>query len=134
MLAVLLEQDHRQQARPGEATAAASHGTAPEAGQSFRQARQENFSRTVLDHLPLSRNNFQRLGDVFAKLRQPVEPQQGPTGVRRDHHTLARQVVGKRLARWPLALEFRLDVVCDLAAACSAASSSCVAEASSSSS
>ena len=58
-----------------------------------------------LDHLPLSRNHLQRLGDVLAKLRQPVRAAAGTAGRRRDHDALARQVVGERLAGWPLALE-----------------------------
>src|SRR5918996_4983733 len=58
-----------------------------------------------LDHLPLARDDFQRLGDVLAELRDPPG---AATGARRrglDHNPLARQMRGERLARGTTARE-----------------------------
>ena len=106
MLAELLEQDHRQQVRPGEA-ARRHMERRRRLGDRLAGPAGELLAHG-LDHLPLPRNNFQRLGDVFAKLRQPVRAATRAIGRCRDHDALARQVLGKRLARRPLALE-RLD-------------------------
>src|SRR5215831_12052329 len=57
------------------------------------------------DHLPSPRDHLQRLGDVLTQLRQLVRPAAGTALRRRNHDTLARQMVGEWLARWPLALE-----------------------------
>ena len=61
-----------------------------------------------LNHLPLARNHLQRLGHVFAHLRQPLRPAARARLWRRHHHALARQVLGEGLARRPTPLE-RLD-------------------------
>ena len=106
MLAELLEQDHRQQVRPGEA-ARRHMERRRRLGDRLAGPAGELLAHG-LDHLPLPRNHLQRLGDVFAKLRQPVRAAAGTAGRCRDHDALARQVVGERLARRPLALE-RLD-------------------------
>ena len=58
-----------------------------------------------LDHLPLARDDFQRLGDVLAELRDPPG---AATGARRrglDHNPLARQMFGERFTDRPAALE-----------------------------
>ena len=56
-----------------------------------------------LDHLPLARNDLQRLGDVLADLRELLRAA-APTGTRRGHHhTLPRQMLGERLAPGPAA-------------------------------
>ena len=69
MLPELLEQDHRQQARPG-----------PAAGQHMEWRRRladllaiatGEFLADVLDHLPLPRDHLQRLGDVLIQFAQP---------------------------------------------------------------
>ena len=58
-----------------------------------------------LDHLPLARDDFQRLGDVLAELRDPPGAATGARRRRLDHHPLARQMLGERLADRPAALE-----------------------------
>ena len=75
------------------------------------QSRQENFSRTVWITFHCRGIDLQRLGDVLAQLRQLRRPAAGTALRRRDHHALARQMIGKRLARGPLALE-RFDRLC----------------------
>ena len=106
MLAELLEQDHRQQIRPGEA--AWRHvERRRRLGDRLAGPARELLTHG-LDHLPLPRNHLQRLGDVFAKLRQPVRAAASAVGRRRDHHALARQMFGEWFAGRPLALE-RLD-------------------------
>jgi hypothetical protein len=105
MLAVLLEQDHRQQA-----------GTRPAARHDVERRRRlvdglavaaRELLAHVLDHLPLARNDLQRLGDVLAQLRQPPAAAAW-AGRRTGHdHPLTRQVLGERLARWPPTAEGR---------------------------
>ena len=54
---------------------------------------------------------LQRLGHVLADLAQRGAAAAGARGRRRMHETLARQVIGQRPARRPLALEpFNLDL------------------------
>ena len=75
VLTELLEQDHRQQARAGQ----------PSRDRVERRRRlRDRLARPAgealahrLDHLPLPRDDLQRLGDVLAELRQLVEPQHG---------------------------------------------------------
>jgi len=63
MLAELLEQDHRQQVRPGEA--ARCHVERRwRLGDRLAGPARELLAHG-LDHLPLSRNHLERLGDVF---------------------------------------------------------------------
>jgi len=101
MLPVLLEQDHRQQARPG-----------PPAGDHMKRCRRlvdflavaaGELLSDMLDHLPLPRDHLQRLGDILAQFAQPcAAAAQAGRGGRLDH-PLARQMLGERLTRWPLA-------------------------------
>ena len=64
-----------------------------------------NFSRTVLDHLPLPRNDLQRLGDVLAQLAQPRAATAKANSRARLDHPLTRQMLGEGLARRTLAGE-----------------------------
>ena len=58
-----------------------------------------------LDHLPLTGDDLERLGDVLAELRQLRRTAARAALRRRDHDPLARQMLGERLARRPPALE-----------------------------
>ena len=105
VLAELLEQDHRQQARTG-----------PAAGDDVERRRRladllavaaGDLLAHVLDHLPLARDHLQRLGDVLAELAQP-RTAAACAGRRSGHdHPLARQMLGEGLAGRPLAGEGR---------------------------
>src|SRR6266851_714088 len=59
----------------------------------------------VLDHLPLTRDHLQRLGDVLAQLAQPRAATAQAGGRARLDHPLARQMRGERMARRALAGE-----------------------------
>ena len=61
----------------------------------------------MLDHLPLARDRFQRLGDIFAQLAQPTATAAKASSRSRHDHPLARQMLGEGLARGPLAGERR---------------------------
>ena len=132
MLAELLEHDHRQQA--GAGPAARDHmerrrrlgdGLAIAAGEPLAHG---------LDHLPLTRHDFEGLGDVLAELGEAQTAAARTTRRRRDHHPLARQCSGNGLRDGRLRANAATIVVLLFAAACSAASSSSVAVVSSSSS
>ncbi len=62
-----------------------------------------------LNHLPLSRHDLKRLGDILAQLAQPIRAAAGAGIGRGDDDALARQMLGQGLAGGPLALE-RCDV------------------------
>ena len=103
MLAELLEYDHRQQVRAG-----------PAAGRGMKGRRRLADPLAVaagelladsLDHFPLPGDHLQRLGDVLAHLHDARRAAAGAGGRRLDHHALARQMLGKRLARGTAALE-----------------------------
>jgi hypothetical protein len=66
MLPVLLEQDHRQQARPGPA--AGDHVKGSWRLADLLTVAAGKLFADVLDHLPLPRDHLQRLGDVLAQL------------------------------------------------------------------
>ena len=68
MLAELLEQDHGQQVRAGKAARRHMEGRRRLRDRLAVPARELLAHR--LDHLPLARNDLQRLGDVLAQLRQ----------------------------------------------------------------
>ena len=103
MLAELLEQDHRQQVRAGKAARRHMEGRRRLRDRLALPARELLAHR--LDHLPLARDHLQRLGDVLAELRQLRRAAAGTALRRGDHDALARQMLGERLARRPLALE-----------------------------
>ena len=103
MLAELLEHDHRQQA-----------GTGPAPRNDVERRRRlidalavaaRELLAHMLDDLPLARDHLQRLGDILAELGQSRSAAAGASGRRRDDHPLARQMLGKRLARGTLAGE-----------------------------
>jgi hypothetical protein len=101
MLPVLLEQNHRQQARAGptpsnymERRRSLADLLAVAAGELLAD---------MLDHLPLPRDHLQRLGDILAQLAQPRATAALANGRSRLDHPLARQVLGEGLARRTLA-------------------------------
>src|SRR3954451_8770379 len=63
------------------------------------------FLADMLDHLPLPRDHLQRLGDVLAQLAQSRTAAAQAGHWPRLDHALARQMVGKGLARRALARE-----------------------------
>ena len=129
MLPELLEQDHRQQARAGPA--ARNHMERRRRLADFLAVAAGELFADMLDHLPLPRNDLQRLGDVLAQFAQPrAAAAQAGRRCRLDH-PLARQMLGEGLARRPLAGKAATFVV--FATARSAAISSSVAELASSS-
>src|SRR4029450_13555340 len=68
-------------------------------------SRHENLSRTVWITFHRRGDHLQRLGDVLAELRQLVRAAAGTVLRCGDYDAFARQVLGKRFARGPLALE-----------------------------
>src|SRR5205085_5874005 len=101
MLPELLEQDHRQKA-----------GTGPAPGQHMEWRRRladllaiaaGELLADVLDHLPLPRNDLQRLGDVLAQLPQPRAAAAKANARSRLNHALAWQMLGEGLAGRALA-------------------------------
>jgi hypothetical protein len=101
MLAKLLEQDHRQET-----------GTGPAPGNHMERRRSladllavpaGKLLAHMLDHLPLARDRFQRLGDVLAKLAQPLAAAAKASRRSRHDHPLAWRMLGKGLARGALA-------------------------------
>jgi hypothetical protein len=103
MLPELLEQDHCQKA-----------GTGPTPGDHMERRRSladllafpaSELLADMLDHLPLARNRFQRLGGGLAQLAQPPAAATQARGWSRYDHPLARQMLGKRLASGTLAGE-----------------------------
>ena len=96
VLAVLLEDDHRQQV-----------GTRPAPGCRVERRRRLGDLLAMaagellahrLDHLPAARDDLQRLGHVLADLRQLLRAAAGAGCRPRHHHALARKVRRKRLA------------------------------------
>ena len=103
MLAELLEQDHGQQVRSGKAARRDMEGRRRLRDRLAFPTRELLPHR--LDHLPLPRDHLQRLGDILAQFRQLRRPAAGTAFWHGDHNALARQMIGERLARRPLALE-----------------------------
>ncbi len=99
VLAVLLEQDHRQQV---------GTGPAPRRRMKRRRRLRDRLASPAgellahrLDHLPLARDRLQRLGHVLADLRQLLRAAARAGCRRRHHHPLARKMRRKRLAPGP---------------------------------
>ena len=96
VLAELLEEDRRQQVRPG-----------PAARRRMERRRRLADPLAVpagellahgLDHLPAARDHLERLGDVLAELDDPPRAAGLAAGRRRHDHALARQVRREGLA------------------------------------
>ena len=107
VLPVLLEQDHGQQVR---ARPAARHRV--ERRRRLRDLLAAPAGELLahrLDDLPPARDRLQRLRHILADLRQPFRSAALTGRGRRHHHTLARKVVGERLAR-RLAADEPLDL------------------------
>ena len=99
VLAVLLEQDHRQQV---------GTGPAPRRRVERRRRLRDLLASPAgellahrLDHLPPARDHLQRLGHVLADLRQLLRAAARAGGRSGHHHPLAQQVRRKRLAGRP---------------------------------
>jgi hypothetical protein len=103
MLTELLEQDHGQKVGAGEAAWRHVERRC-RLGDRLALPAGELLAHR-LDHPPLPRNDLQCLGDVLTQLRQLGRAAARTALRRRDDDALARQVIGKRLARRPLALE-----------------------------
>jgi hypothetical protein len=103
MLAELLEQDHRQKRRPGEAARRDMERRGRLRNRLALSAGEALADR--LDHLPLARNDLERLRDILAKLRKLRRTAAGAALRRCDHDPLARQMLRERFSRWPLAFE-----------------------------
>jgi hypothetical protein len=103
MLAELLEQDHRQQTRAGEA-ARGDMERRRRLGDRLASPAGEPFP-DGLDHLPPAGDDLERLGDVLAELRQIRRAAARAALTRPDHDPLARQMLGKGLSRRPPAVE-----------------------------
>jgi hypothetical protein len=103
MLAELLEQDHRQQARP--------HQTAGDHMERRRRLADllaipaRELLADMLDHFPLARDRFQRLRDGLAQLAQPVAAAALASRWSGHDHPFTRQMFGERLACGALARE-----------------------------
>ena len=105
MLAELLEQDHGEKVGPGKTARRCMKrrgrlrdGLAAPAGELLAHR---------LDDLPAAWDHFQRLGDVFAQLRQLRRAARRAACRRRYDHALARQMLRERFARRALALRLR---------------------------
>jgi hypothetical protein len=96
MLAVLLEDDHRQKARAGPAARRGVEGRRRLAD-ALAVATAELLA-DGLDHLPPAGDHLERLGDVLAHLGQPRRAAGGAVAGRGQHDALARQMFGERLA------------------------------------
>jgi hypothetical protein len=101
MLAELLEQDHRQKARAGEAARRDMERRRRLRDRLALPAGEALANR--LDHLPPAVDDFERLGHVLAELRKLGRTAAGVLR-RGDHEPLAR-MVGELLSNRPLALE-----------------------------
>jgi hypothetical protein len=103
MLAELLKQNHRQQARTGEA-ARCDMERRRRLGDCFALPAGKPFANR-LDHLPLAGDDLERLRHVFAKLRQFRRAAARAVGWGYHHDPLARQIFRERLPDRPLALK-----------------------------
>src|SRR3954463_14182046 len=103
MLPVLLEQDHRQQARAGPA--ARDHMKGGWRLADLLAVAAGKLLADVLDHLPLPRDHLQRLSDVLAQFAQPRAAAAQAGCWARFDHAFARPMVRKGVPRRALARE-----------------------------
>ena len=103
--AVLGEQDMGEQLRPGAPARDRVRGRR-RLGDRLAGPAGELLAH-VLDHLPLPRNELQRLGHVLADLAQPAVAAARAGRGRRIDDALARQMLGQRPARRLAPLERR---------------------------
>jgi len=101
MLTELLEHDHGQETRTGPS---------PCDGMEWRRRLTDLLTVTArellphrLNYFPLTRHRFQRPGHVFAEFAQAVAAAALTSRRRIDHHSLAWQMLGERLALGALA-------------------------------
>src|SRR3954452_14423094 len=97
MLPVLLEQDHRQQARAGPA--ARDHMKRRWRLADLLAVAAAEFLADMLDYLQAPRDHLQRLGDVLAQFAQSWAATAQTGCWPRLDHALARQMVGEGLPR-----------------------------------
>ena len=105
MLPELLEQDHRQQAGAGPASG--NHMERRRGLADLLAVPAAKLLADMLDHLPLARDRFQRLGDVLAELAKPPTATALASGRAWHDHPLTRQMIGEGLARRTIAGEGR---------------------------
>ena len=101
MLAELLVQNHRQQARSRPAPR--NHMERRRRLADFLAIPASELFAHRLDHLPLARHRFQRPGHVFAELAQAIAAAAFTRRRRIDHHALAGKMIGERIAFGALA-------------------------------
>jgi hypothetical protein len=94
-----LEQQHGEQARPEEA-ARRNMERRWRLGDSLTRTTRKALAHR-LNHLPLARDHFQRLGDVLAQLGKIIATAARAGLGCSDHHALARQMFGQFAARAP---------------------------------
>ena len=96
MLAELLVQDHRQQARPRPAPR--NHMERRRRLADFLAIPAGELFAHRLDHLPLTRHRFQCPGHVLAELAQAIAAAASTSCRRIDHHPLAGKMIGEGIA------------------------------------
>ncbi len=105
MLAELLEKHHRQQVRASPSARRCVERRRRLAD--FLASPASELLADGLDHLPLSRNDLQRLGDILPHLHDAIRSAARTRHRRLEHHALARQVLREGLPGRTAALEPR---------------------------
>ncbi len=103
MLPELLEQDHRE--KTGTRPTPRNHMERSRGLADLLAVPASELLADMLDHLPLPRNRFQRLGDGLAQLAQPPAAATKASGRSPHDHPLARQMLGEGLTCRALAGE-----------------------------
>src|SRR5580692_2219617 len=93
MIGIFVDQDHRQQAWPGEAACDRMEGSGRLTDLLARAAAE--LLPYMLGHKPLPRHHIERLGDVFADLGELAAAATRTGGRRRVDDAPARQIGGK---------------------------------------
>ena len=97
MVGILLDEDHRQQARPGKTSGDHVEGCR-RLGDLLAGTATELLAH-VLGHEPLPRNHVEGLGDVFADLGELAAATARTRGRCRVNDASARQMIGKIATR-----------------------------------